>query len=120
MDRTGTKEVENRMRTMRFRVTGDEGQAITERADQTGLTLSAYLRAAAMGHPVTSVIDVNLALELCKVNGDLGRVAGLLKLWLSEKRGQGAKPVDVENLMNDFRALKEQMREIIGRIANDS
>jgi len=52
---------------------------------------------------------------LGKVNGDLGRVAGLLKLWLAEKRGQGAHPVAVERLMADFRALQTELSAIMRR-----
>ena len=55
--------------------------------------------------------------DLVRVNGDLGRVAGLLKLWLAEKRGQGARPVDVEAMMKDFRALQEELRSIMIRVA---
>ncbi|HAN9741196.1 TPA: CopG family transcriptional regulator, partial [Escherichia coli] len=51
-----------------------------------------------------------------KVNGDLGRVAGLLKLWLAEKRGQGARPVDVEAMMNDFRRLQGEVLAIMSRV----
>ncbi|HGY7570476.1 TPA: conjugal transfer protein TraJ, partial [Escherichia coli] len=32
------------------------------------------------------------------------------KLWLSEKRGQGAKPIDVERVMIEFRELQAQIR----------
>ncbi len=55
--------------------------------------------------------------QLAKVNGDLGRVAGLLKLWLAEKRGQGARPIDVEAMMMDFRAIQEDMRALMGGIS---
>jgi hypothetical protein len=52
--------------------------------------------------------------DLATVNGDLGRAAGLLKLWLLEKRGKGARPVDVENLMVEFRRLQNL---IVGKIS---
>jgi hypothetical protein len=48
-----------------------------------------------------------------RVNGDLGRVAGLLKLWLAEKRGQGARPYDVEKMMSDFRAMQTELSGIM-------
>jgi len=40
-----------------------------------------------------SILDLNAMAGLGQVNGDLERVAGLLKLWLAEKRGQDARPV---------------------------
>ncbi|EKG8784211.1 CopG family transcriptional regulator [Salmonella enterica] len=96
-------------------VTPDEKAELADRAAQGGLSLSAYLRAAGMNHPIRSVLDLRAVAELGKVNGDLGRVAGLLKLWLAEKRGQGARPVDVEAMMNDFRALQTELHAIMTR-----
>lgn len=103
----------NRVRTMRFRVTDEEGQEIEERAASTGLTPSAYLRAAALNHPVRSIYDLDAAAELVKVNGDLGRVAGLLKLWLAEKPGQGSQRLDVDRMMTDFRAMQSQLSALM-------
>lgn len=94
----------------------EERAAIQERADQTGLSLSAYLLAVGMNTPIRSVVDLTAVGDLAKVNGDLGRVAGLLKLWLSDKYDQGARPLDVEMLMIDFRRLQAQVREQMGII----
>jgi hypothetical protein len=111
------KDVERRERTMRFRVTPEEGQEIDARAASAGLTLSAYLRAAALNHRIRSVYDLDAVADLVKVNGDLGRVAGLLKLWLAEKPGQGARRLDVDRMMSDFRALQAEVSALIGRAA---
>ena len=54
--------------------------------------------------------------DLAKVNGDLGRAAGLLKLWLSERRGQGARPEDVEEVMIEFRKLQAKVRAKMSEI----
>ncbi|ECC8752251.1 CopG family transcriptional regulator [Salmonella enterica subsp. diarizonae] len=97
-------------------VTDEEKAAITELADQTGLSRSAYLRAVGLNRPVGARADLEAVRELVKLNGDLGRVAGLLKLWLAEKRGQGAKPIDVERVMIEFRELQAQIREKMSAI----
>lgn len=96
-------------------VTLEERAEIEIRAAQTGLSVSAYMRAAGLNHPVRSVLDLKAVADLVRINGDLGRVAGLLKLWLAEKRGQGASPVDVEALMKDLWALQTEMRQIMWR-----
>lgn len=98
-------------------VTPDEKAELADRAALGGLSLSAYLRAAGLNHPIRSVADLEAVADLVRVNGDLGRVAGLLKLWLAEKRGQGARPVDVEAMMKDFRILQGQVREVMARVA---
>lgn len=96
-------------------VTDAEKAELAERAAQAGLSVSAYMLAAGLNHPIRSVLDLNAVADLVRVNGDLGRVAGLLKLWLAEKRGHGARSVDVEALMRDFRALQAELHQIMGR-----
>lgn len=61
-------------------MTPDERAEIAPRAAQSGMSLSAYMRAAWLNHPVRSVLDLKAVADLVRVNGDLGRVAGLLKL----------------------------------------
>ena len=95
----------------------DEKKELAERADQAGLSNAAFLRAVGLNLPIGSRADLEAVRQLAKVNGDLGRVAGLLKLWLAEKRGQGARPIDVEAMMMDFRAIQEDMRALMGRIS---
>lgn len=97
-------------------VSVDERAAIQERADQTGLSLSAYLLAVGMNTPIRSVVDLAAVGDLAKVNGDLGRVAGLLKLWLAEKHGQEARAVDVDAIMVEFRELQGGVRTIMSRV----
>jgi len=91
-------------------VTDEEKEAITERAEQAGMSRSGYLRALGLNSPIRLVVDLKAVADLAKVNGDLGRVAGLLKLWLAEKRGQGASPVEVERMMIEFRELQSFIR----------
>lgn len=87
-------------------VTDEEKSAITAKAKEAGMARSAYLRALALNMPIRSVVDLAAVTDLAKVSGDLGRVAGLLKLWLAEKRGEGASAIDVESTMVEFRRLQ--------------
>jgi hypothetical protein len=80
-------------------LTPKEEAELAERANETGLSRSAYLRNVGLNHPIRSVVDLKAVADLAKVNGDLGRVGGLLKFWLAEKRGQGARPIEVEAMM---------------------
>lgn len=120
-DKAPKKERGGRPRSRRIEVwlTPDEEAEIAERAEQAGLSKSAYLRNVGMAQPIRSVVDLKAVADLAKVNGDLGRVAGLLKLWLLEKRGQGARPADVESMMNDFRKLQAQVHDLMGRVVRD-
>ncbi|MNO07394.1 hypothetical protein D3C81_2295620 [compost metagenome] len=69
-----------------------------------------------MNTPIRSVVDLAAVVDLAKVNGDLGRVAGLLKLWLLEKRGQGADAIDVELMMMEFKELQVGIRKAMSAI----
>ncbi|WP_285538309.1 conjugal transfer protein TraJ [Brucella sp. NBRC 12950] len=102
-----------RNRTIRLRVSKTEEDEIKERAELSGLTLSAFIRSVALNVPILSAVDLAAADRLERINADLGRVAGLLKLWLATKRGEGAAASDVDALMHDFRSLKMQMKHQI-------
>jgi hypothetical protein len=65
------------------RVTPDEKSAIESFAKQTGSSTSAYLRLLGLGYMPKSIVDNEKVLELARINGDLGRLGGLLKLWLT-------------------------------------
>ncbi len=65
------------------RVTPDEKAAIAEFSRQTGRSMSAYLRMLGLGYLPKSLVDNDRVMELAKINGDLGRLGGLLKLWLT-------------------------------------
>lgn len=95
----------------------EEKAELAARAAQTSLSLSAYMKAAGLNAPIRARADLSAVADLVRVNGDLGRVAGLLKLWLAEKRGQGAPPVEVETTMKEFRALQDEVRLIMIRLA---
>lgn len=97
-------------------VNDEEKAQITAHAEQSGLSRSGYLRAVGLNYPIRSVVDLAAVADLAKVNGDLGRVAGLLKLWLAEKRGQGVKPIEVERMMIEFRELQAGIREKMSAI----
>ncbi|NNB50432.1 plasmid mobilization protein [Pseudomonas fragi] len=97
-------------------VNDGEKAEITARAEKSGLSRSGYLRAVALNYPIRSVLDLAAVSDLAKINGDLGRVAGLLKLWLADKRGQGARAVDVEAMMREFRELQREVGAIMSKV----
>ncbi|MDF5832281.1 plasmid mobilization protein [Pseudomonas syringae] len=97
-------------------VTDEEKTTITARAQEAGMARSAYLRALGLNMPVRSVVDLAAVADLVKVSGDLGRVAGLLKLWLAERRGEGANVMDVESTMAEFRRLQAVIGITMGSI----
>lgn len=104
-----------RGRPLKIYVSAEDRAEIEQRAADARLTVSAYLRAVALNHKIRSVYDLDAVADLVRVNGDLGRVAGLLKLWLVEKPGQGASRPDVNKMMTEFRELQAALSAIMGR-----
>ena len=97
-------------------LTPEEYEEIASMAKQVGLSHSSYLRSLGLHQQLKSIVDLQAVQKLAKVNGELGRVAGLLKLWLAEKKGQGADPQTVENMMRDFRVIQRNMTNLMGEI----
>jgi hypothetical protein len=69
---------------IKVRVLPAEKEQIEELARATGLSASSYLRLVGLGYQPRSVVDLDKVQELVAINGDLGRLGGLLKLWLSD------------------------------------
>jgi len=62
----------------------EERRQIEQNASQAGLTLSSYLLNLGMGYEIRGIVDAEQVDVLARINGDLGRLGGLLKLWLTD------------------------------------
>lgn len=62
----------------------EERAEIEANAKRAGLSVARYLRDVGQGYQVQGVMDYQYVRELVRVNGDLGRLGGLLKLWLTD------------------------------------
>jgi hypothetical protein len=110
------KEGRNRLWPMKVFVTDDERARIEERAKAAGLSISTYLRTAGLGHPIKSVLDHAAVMDLAKVNGDQGRLGGLLKLWLVDRPGRGASEIEVHRLLERIGDLQGRLADVVGRV----
>lgn len=109
-------EPRDRQRTLRVVVSAGERARIEQRARSAGLSVSAFLRTAGLHQPIRSVLDHDAIRELAKVNGDQGRLGGLLKLWLVERAGQGAPESEVRRLLDRLGDVQRLLAEIAGRV----
>ncbi len=62
----------------------EERKIIEENAKLAGMSLSAFLLSVGQGYQVQGIVDYERVRDLARINGDLGRVGGLLKLWLTD------------------------------------
>jgi hypothetical protein len=109
-------EPRDRQRTLRVVVSATERARIEQRAKIAGLSVSAYLRAAGLNQPIRSVLDHDAVRELAKVNGDQGRLGGLLKLWLMQRGGEGAPAVEIRRVLDRITEIQTQLANIAGRV----
>lgn len=61
----------------------DERAQLQANARAARKTLSTYLLNVGLGYRVRGVLDGRRVEELLRINADLGRLGGLLKLWLT-------------------------------------
>lgn len=112
-----SREVRDRQRTLRVVVSQSERQEIERRAAAASLSVSAYLRAAGMGATFRlAAASHEQVVALAKVNADQGRLGGLLKLWLSERQGQGASARDVRALLDRISEMQCKLADLAGGI----
>ena len=61
-----------------------ERSQLEEMARASGLSLSSYLLHVGLGYQIRGILDNKRVEVLARINGDLGRLGGLLKLWLTD------------------------------------
>ncbi len=95
----------------------DERQTIEQQANSTGLSKSSYLLRVGMGYPIRSIVDHHQVEELVMINGDLGRLGGLLKLWLSNEKSVGG--IDARTIRDTLKKIdrtQDQMLALMQRV----
>ena len=92
------------------RVSPEEKEAIRAQAQAFSVAPSAFLRNLGLGEPLRCTVDQQAILTLLQVNADLGRLGGLLKLWLSgEARARILVP-EVRALLKQIEATQAELR----------
>lgn len=106
-----------RERQINIRLHEEEYKQLTDKAAGFGLSLSRFLRDLAMNYPVTCIIDQKAAHEMLKIAGDMGRLGGLFKHWLtmneegknnfSDKRTY----TDIDNIVDEILVLQSLLKQ---------
>lgn len=95
----------------------DERAAVQAKADAAGLSLSAYLLRVGMGYEIQGILDHRRVHDLAKVNGDLGRLGGLLKLWLTnDARVAEFTPATIRALLGKIEVTQDDLRAVMTQV----
>jgi hypothetical protein len=110
----GKKNTTRKERQLRVPVLPDEEALIKKMAASVGLPVAAYLRNVGMGYQVQSILDNKRVEELARINGDLGRLGGLLKLWLTDdSRTAQFGETTIRALLHKIEDTQDKMHEVM-------
>ena len=94
-----------------------EKQQIEAQARQAGMSAARFLREIGQGYQITGVVDCQQVRELARINGDLGRLGGLIKLWLTQDQRARAFGEDtIRAVLSRIEATQDQMADVMTRI----
>jgi hypothetical protein len=103
-------------RPIKVYVTEEERRLIEGQASRAGLSASTFLRNVGCGYPVESVVDHRAVVDLLKVSADLGRLGGLLKLWLTnDEKTRGLTP-SIQALLKELNDTQTELKEKVARL----
>ena len=95
----------------------DEEEQIKRKAKAAGKPVAAYLRNVGLGYEVRGILDNRRVEELARINGDLGRLGGLLKLWLTnDVRTEAFGEATIRALLSKIEDTQDQMHEVMRRV----
>jgi len=92
-------------------VSHEDYMQIEASASRTGLSLSAFARRICLGQPAPSREMEQLRRELLRINADLGRLGGLLKLYLTQKDEKSLViHDDTRRLLREIEARQRELK----------
>ncbi|HAS8423165.1 TPA: conjugal transfer transcriptional regulator TraJ [Vibrio vulnificus] len=95
----------------------EEKEQIETQAKRAGMSAARYLREVGQGYHISGVVDYEQVRELARINGDLGRLGGLLKLWLTDDvRTAQFGQSTILAVLSKIEATQEEMGKIMTRV----
>jgi hypothetical protein len=94
-------------------LTEQEYEAITANASRVKQAHSEFLRNLGIGFQPKSRLDQEAIQALMKLHADQGRLGGLLKLWLSERKGEGTSASNVRSVLQQIESLQMQLGKLV-------
>ena len=102
---------------LRVPVLPEEKALIEAQAQRAGMSVARFLREVGQGYRIGGVVDYEQVRELARINGDLGRLGGLLKLWLTnDERTAQFGEATLRAVLARIEATQEQMGEVMMKV----
>jgi len=104
-------------RHLRVPVLPNEEIQIKANAAIAGLSIAEYLRRVSLGYQIQSAIDKDYVLQLSKINADIGRLGGLLKLWLTQDlRVAHFDHRTIKVLLQRIQTMQDAMLDVVKKL----
>lgn len=115
------KPSRKRIQQLQVPVLPAEAAAIKSHATNCRLSVAAYLRNVGMHYQPKTVFDADIGLELVRINGDLGRLGGLLKMWLTNDErlklfGAGQIVPKINSLLDEIQSTQRLLFEKVNQL----
>ena len=120
MDKKSSRQ---RIRRLQVLALTDEAVAIKSNAANCGMSVSAYLRDLGLHYKPKTILDYKAAIQLGKVNGDLGRLGGLLKMWLTNDErlkflGKEQAVARINRLLDEIQSMQGLLLDAIRKVGS--
>lgn len=116
--RPALSEKKRKSGTVKIRVSESEAAAIKSKANQWGVTVSQYLRDAALNHEVKKMIITNnsdlnlLTAEVNKIGINLNQIARRLNASTSYRECFGVSPMQEAEVLSELKDLQTKFASI--------
>lgn len=108
---------EVRENALRVWVAPEEKEQIQTHAESCNLSCSAYLRQLGLGYIPASKLDSAAMRQLAKVNGDMGRLGGLLKMMLTnQERRTPDTEAALERLLGEIEVAQKELLKTVRQL----
>ena len=103
----------DRNRPIKVYVSDQERQEIERKADSVCLPASTLMRNLVLGFIPRSTFDQQAMHTLIRLHADQGRLGGLLKLWLTQRKWEAVSPEQVRALLKQIEHLQVQLVQLV-------
>jgi len=114
MPRDKSDKVNRNFKHLRVPVNPEEDAEIARLAAAANKKVAEYLRTVGLGYEVRGILDHRRVEEMLRINGDLGRLGGLLKLWLTnDERTAAFGDSTIRALLAKIEATQDELQGVI-------
>ncbi|MCS6116856.1 conjugal transfer transcriptional regulator TraJ [Shewanella baltica] len=95
----------------------EEKALIEANAAAAGKSVSSFLLAVGQGYQVTGIVDAKQVREMAKISGDLGRLGGLLKWWLTDDaRVANFTPETIRTVLSKIEDTQIELGAVMSKV----